>query len=138
MVGGLSSERIREDFHPFDPAKRELMRITVAKIGEMADGDCRTVMGPCKAISVFRSGSDYFAIDDQCPHMGASLGGGPVEDGIVTCPWHYWRFRLSDGAWADNPRIKIGSYPVQVVGEEIQLEVPDSPDSAGPSKPTVS
>ena len=51
----------------------------------------------------------------MCPHMGASLAGGFVEDGIVTCPWHYWRFRLADGAWADNPRIKIGCYPVHVV-----------------------
>jgi nitrite reductase (NADH) small subunit/3-phenylpropionate/trans-cinnamate dioxygenase ferredoxin subunit len=57
--------------------------------------------------------------------MGASLSGGYVEDGIVTCPWHYWRFRLSDGAWADNPRVKTGCYRVQVVGDEIQLEVPE-------------
>jgi len=46
-----------------------------------------------------------------------------VEKGIVTCPWHAWRFRLSDGAWADNPRIKIGSYPVRVMDGEIQVEV---------------
>ena len=48
--------------------------------------------------------------------MGASLSGGYVENGVVTCPWHAWRFRLADGAWADNPRIKIGCYPVRVAG----------------------
>jgi len=31
----------------------------------------------------------------------------------------------SDGAWADNPRIKIGCYPVHVEGDEIRLEFPD-------------
>jgi nitrite reductase (NADH) small subunit/3-phenylpropionate/trans-cinnamate dioxygenase ferredoxin subunit len=56
--------------------------------------------------------------------MGASLSGGCVENGIVTCPWHAWRFRLHDGAWADNPRIKIGSYPVRVQGEQLQIQVP--------------
>ena len=78
-------------------------------------------------VSVFRDGDRYFAIDDMCPHMGASLAGGFVEAGIVTCPWHYWRFRLTDGAWADNPRIKIGCYPVQVVDGEIRVELPDAP-----------
>lgn len=106
--------------------------LTIAKVGEIADGDARTVSGPGKVISVFRVGEEYFAIDDMCPHMGASLAGGFVENQIVTCPWHYWRFRLTDGAWADNPRIKIGSYPVRVVGDEIQLEVPDPPLESKP------
>ncbi|NBY01770.1 MAG: Rieske (2Fe-2S) protein, partial [Planctomycetes bacterium] len=64
------------------------------------------------------------AIDDFCPHMGASLSGGHVEDGTVTCPWHAWRFRLCDGAWADNPRLKVGCYNVSVVDDEIFLETP--------------
>jgi nitrite reductase (NADH) small subunit/3-phenylpropionate/trans-cinnamate dioxygenase ferredoxin subunit len=45
----------------------------------------------------------------------------------VTCPWHYWRFRLADGAWADNPKVKTGAYPVHEVSGEIQLELPDPP-----------
>ena len=100
--------------------------VLVARVGDIPDGEAKTVPGPGKLISVFRDGSAYFAIDDQCPHMGASLAGGFVENGIVTCPWHYWRFRLSDGAWADNPRIKIGCYPVHVVDDEILLELPES------------
>ena len=45
-----------------------------------------------------------------------------MENGIVTCPWHAWRFRLTDGTWADYTKVKIGCYPVRVVGEEIQIE----------------
>ena len=101
--------------------------IPVGRVGDIADGQSRTIAGPKKDISVFRDGDTYFAIDDQCPHMGASLAGGCVADGIVTCPWHAWRFRLSDGAWADNPRVKIGSYPVTVIGDEIHVELPDPP-----------
>lgn len=101
--------------------------VTVCRVGEIADGEARTVTAPGKVVAVFRVGDGYFAIDDTCPHMGASLAGGFVENGIVTCPWHYWRFRLADGAWADNPRIKIGCYPVAVVGDEIRLELPDPP-----------
>ena len=101
--------------------------MVAAKVGEIAEGEAKTVLDGRKAISVFHADGEYFAIDDMCPHAGASLAGGFVEDGVVTCPWHYWRFRLSDGAWADNPRIRTASYPVHVVDDEIRLELPDLP-----------
>src|SRR5438874_5826973 len=95
---------------------------TVCRVGDLPAGESRTVELGGKLIAVFREGDQYFAIDDVCPHMGASLSGGYVEKGIVTCPWHAWRFRLADGAWADNPRIKIGCYPVRVEGDEVQVQ----------------
>lgn len=32
------------------------------------------------------------ALIDRCPHRGAALSLGSLEDGIVTCPFHGWRF----------------------------------------------
>ena len=105
---------------------------TVCRTSEVVEGQGKTVVVGNKLIAVFRIGDAYYAIDDVCPHMGASLSGGYVEEGIVTCSWHAWRFRLADGAWADNPRIKIGCYPVRVEGDCVQLQV--SPAAATPEK----
>ena len=102
-------------------------RVTVAKVGDIPEGEAIVVNVRQKDVAVFNVGGTLRAIDDMCPHMGASLSGGFVEDGCVTCPWHYWRFHLADGAWADNPKVKIGAYPVHVEGDEIQLELPDLP-----------
>ena len=99
----------------------------VCRVEELPEGAATTVVVRRKLIAVFRDGGRYFAIDDVCPHMGASLAGGYVENGTVTCPWHAWRFRLGDGAWADNPRIKIGCYPVRVEGDHVQVQVDDAP-----------
>jgi nitrite reductase/ring-hydroxylating ferredoxin subunit len=99
----------------------------VCRVGDLAEGGTTTVVVGRKLIAVFRDRGEYLAIDDVCPHMGASLAGGYVENGTVTCPWHAWRFRLADGAWADNPRIKIGCYPVRVVGDDIQVGVEAGP-----------
>src|SRR3979490_2805834 len=95
---------------------------TVCRVGDIPEGEGKTVSVNGKLIAVFRANGDFHAIDDTCPHMGASLSGGYLEEGVVTCPWHAWRFRLQDGAWADNPRIKIGCYPVRVAGEEVQVQ----------------
>jgi len=96
---------------------------TVCRAEDISEDAGKTVEVAGKLIAVFRIGGCYYAIDDVCPHMGGSLGEGDVENGIVTCPWHAWRFRLNDGAWADNPRIKIGCYPVRVIDGLVQVRV---------------
>ena len=63
------------------------------------------------------------ALDAVCPRQGMPLNDGLVTDGTVTCCWHGWRFALDDGRWLDSPRIKVGTYPVRVVGDEIQVAV---------------
>ena len=99
-------------------------RVSIGKAEDVPEGGSVVVEVNGKDVAVFRTAEGFFAVDDLCPHMGASLSGGYVEDGVVTCPWHYWRFRLSDGAWADNPKVKTGCYAVHVVGDEVQLELP--------------
>ena len=86
--------------------------MSVCKVDQLASGEGKTVEVLGKLIALFHHEGAYYAIDDVCPHMGASLSGGSIENAVVTCPWHAWRFRLTDGAWADSPRIKIGCYPV--------------------------
>ena len=95
----------------------------VAKESELAEGQAKTVKVGNKLIALFRYEGQVLAIDDLCTHMGASLTGGHVEKGVVTCPWHAWRFRLSDGCWVDNPKLKIGSYPARVVNGAVEVEV---------------
>ncbi len=96
--------------------------MTVAKVGAIPDGEGRSFQVGDRLVAVFLQGGQYFAIDDLCPHMGASLGAGYLdEEGTVTCPWHAWRFRVRDGKWADNPRLSVDTFEVRVVGDEIQV-----------------
>ena len=87
----------------------------VCRVGEVPEGEGKTVTVGGKLIAVFRTGGEYHAIDDMCPHMGASLSGGYVENGIVTCPWHAWRFRLErrrlGGQSAHQDRLLPGARP---------------------------
>jgi nitrite reductase (NADH) small subunit len=99
--------------------------VTVAQVGSIEEGQGRAFAVNGRMVAVFLEKGAYHAIDDFCPHMGASLSGGHVQDGIVACPWHAWRFAICDGTWCDNPRIKVDSFEVRVVGEEIQVRVPE-------------
>ena len=101
--------------HPFLP---------VTEAGEIPAGEGRTFEVAGRLIAVFFDGSDYHAMDDLCPHMGASLGSGPLVDGVVTCPWHAWRFGVCDGAWCDNPSLKVDVFPARLSGDMVEVQVP--------------
>jgi nitrite reductase (NADH) small subunit len=96
----------------------------VAKVGSIEEGRGEAFPIGDRMVAVFNDGGRYFAIDDFCPHMGASLAAGCLEHGCVICPWHAWKFKITDGTWADNPRLKIDAYEVRVVGDEIQVKAP--------------
>jgi nitrite reductase (NADH) small subunit/3-phenylpropionate/trans-cinnamate dioxygenase ferredoxin subunit len=96
--------------------------VTVARVGAIPEGEGRSFQVGDRLIAVFLHGGRYFAIDDLCPHMGASLGAGYLdEEGVVTCPWHAWHFCVRNGQWADNPRLAIDTFEVRVVGGEIRV-----------------
>ncbi len=97
---------------------------TVAKVGEIPEGQGIAYPVNDRMVAVFNEHGQYQAIDDFCPHMGASLAGGQVQDGVVTCPWHAWRFKTCDGTWCDNPQISIDSFECRIEGDEIQVCVP--------------
>ena len=111
---------------------------TVAKVGDIPAGEGRAFPVDGTVVAVFCVGGEYTAINDVCPHMGASLAEGYIEGVSVTCPWHGWRFSVKDGSWLDNPRSKIGNacYRVRVVGDEIQVQVCAPAPSDRPSGPT--
>lgn len=99
---------------------------TVAKVGSIKEGEGATVTAGEKLLALFLHNGEYHAIDDMCPHQGASLGSGHLDDqGAVTCPWHAWRFSICDGTWCDNPKLKVDTYEVRIEGDEIQVGLPE-------------
>lgn len=48
-------------------------------------------------ICVVRTSSGVHAIDNACPHEGYGLAQGSVDGDLLTCQWHNWKFRLTDG-----------------------------------------
>lgn len=93
--------------------------VAVAKIEEIPEGQGRAFPVNDQMIAVFNEGGQFRAIDDSCPHQGASLAEGYICEGEVSCPWHAWRFRLDDGTWADNPRLRVNAYDVKIEAGQV-------------------
>ena len=69
--------------------------IEVAKVGEIADGEGMLVEIDGKELALFNSGGSYYAIDNECTHVGGPLSEGDLDGHTVTCPWHGAEFDLN-------------------------------------------
>lgn len=83
------------------------------------DGEGRTVELEGFRLAVFHFDGEVRVLDDECPHAGASLGAGVCVSGEVTCPWHGWHFRLSDGENTDGLEERVAVFASRVNPEGI-------------------
>lgn len=67
-----------------------------------------------RRVALFLHEGEVHAVDDQCPHEGASLAEGVIRRGEVTCPWHSFHFDLCSGRNADGLAMRIRVHRARV------------------------
>lgn len=97
--------------------------VNVAKKSDFKEGQGKVVDANGKKIALFYSKGNFYAIDNTCKHMGGPLGEGEIEDSIVTCPWHGWRYNIETGNNVVMPNIKVNTYNVKVENDDVKVEV---------------
>jgi 3-phenylpropionate/trans-cinnamate dioxygenase ferredoxin subunit len=99
--------------------------VTVASIGELADGERLIFEIGELPVALFFLGGQYYAIADVCSHDDGPVAEGELEGLEIACPRHGARFDLESGAALTLPAVvDIPAYPVRVVGDEIQIGLP--------------
>jgi nitrite reductase/ring-hydroxylating ferredoxin subunit len=97
----------------------------VAAVADVPPGQARQAKVGGRTLAVFNVNGTLYALDDTCPHRGGPLSEGEVVGGEVVCPWHAARFDLASGHNLSPPAPRgVQSYPVRVVGDEIQVDLP--------------
>jgi len=107
---------------------------------EIAPGELRRVQVDNVAIVVACTPrGELFALRGVCPHMGASLQHGRLEqrvhcdesdrpflsdeEFVVRCPWHGFEFELATGHCpADPEHVRVKTYKVSVEEARVVLE----------------
>lgn len=96
---------------------------TICQTGDIPPGEARMFVLDDAMIGVFHLEGSFFALANSCPHAGASLAHGLVEGDTVRCRIHHWGFSIRDGTYldADKPQCNVRTYPVRVVGQDVQV-----------------
>ena len=98
---------------------------TICRVEDVPEGSARMFIVDETQVGVFRIEDRFFAVDNRCPHAGASLAHGFIEGVTVACRIHHWRFDLRDGTRLDHhcPGVRLRCYPIRIMGEEIQVDL---------------
>ncbi|MDU0459031.1 MAG: Rieske (2Fe-2S) protein [Geobacteraceae bacterium] len=96
---------------------------TAARVSEVPNFGKKVVTVSGREILLINIKGSFFAVENECPHQGSPLGGAVVKDGYISCPRHGYRFSLADGKCAEHPEFVLATFPVQVNGDEIQVDL---------------
>lgn len=73
------------------------MKRVLGRVANVPEGSLVRVSRPPFDVLVTRIGGALFALEDACPHSGASLCEGHLEGHVVTCAAHGWQLDVRTG-----------------------------------------
>ncbi len=103
-------------------------KLKIGLVSEVPDGTNKVYTVGEREVAVFNVDGELYAVDNCCPHRGASLSDGTLVDGSVTCPWHKWRFDLKTGKCLTQPGNWLRKFDVSIEGDNVILDTPQSDD----------
>jgi len=115
-------------------------------VSDIKPGEVKSISLAGEPVVLAREGEEVFALRDICPHRAAPLSAGCVKSGTVECPYHGWRFGLSDGQCKEIPalpsdsemdvgRVSVRTYPIRRIGPLIWIYLRSDPKDTTP--PTI-
>ena len=77
-----------------------------------------------EAICLSKVNGLFYAISDKCPHDGGPMSAGSCfQNTIIECPWHHFRFSLTDGKSLGNKTSNIRTYNVKIENNQLFIEL---------------
>ena len=102
--------------------------VRVASTNDLAPGEMMLVELKNELICLANVNGQYYAISDDCSHVGGALSEGELEGYIVTCPMHAGQFDVRTGKVVRRPpREDVATFAVKVEGEDIFVATTPNP-----------
>ncbi len=96
----------------------------VTKTGDIEPGKVCVYEVAGKQVAICNVDGEFYAIDDICTHDGGSLDQGELLGDQIECPRHGALFDVKTRRALTLPAVApVQSYPVQVDGDDIEVEV---------------
>lgn len=121
------------------PVQRRGTRHVLASLSDVGPGTNTEVAVDGRSYALINDQDRLYLMRNVCPHHGAPLCFGRVqgymlpsephtyeysgddeEHRVVLCPWHGYKFRLTDGRNVTDPdRMRVRTYEVLVEGDDV-------------------
>jgi len=102
-----------------------MIQLRVCRTDEVAPGELRgfDVDGLAVPVMIANVDGTFYAATSMCPHEDVSLLGGSRHGTIIVCPGHAYEFDLRDGRCGHTDKLRLKTYRVRIVGNELFIRV---------------
>ncbi len=97
--------------------------VKVSTLTEIQAGTAKTCMVNGKEIGVYHVEGKIYACENTCFHQGAPLADGRLNGTVITCPWHSWKYDITNGVCTRDESITLKTYKTKLEGEDIFVEI---------------
>jgi 3-phenylpropionate/trans-cinnamate dioxygenase ferredoxin subunit len=98
-------------------------QIVVGAVGELVPGQRKLVFIDGRSVVLFNVDGALHAIDNSCPHNGASLASGQLDGCMLRCPAHGLRFDLRTGCMAGKGGLNLATFPVVAIAGNLVVSL---------------
>lgn len=97
--------------------------IPAGAASDLPPGKRKLVFRPdADAVLLMNVEGKFYALENSCPHAGASIASGPCEGHQLTCPAHGLKFNITNGECVASPGMRVKTYAVQVMNGQLLLD----------------
>lgn len=101
----------------------------IGNVGQIPIGSMKLVKADGRRLCVVHTATGVHALDNACPHEGYGLTTGDLDGELLTCAWHNWKFKVSDGSCVLGEE-SVRSHRVEVGSDGTLTVEVDEPDLA--------
>jgi nitrite reductase/ring-hydroxylating ferredoxin subunit/Fe-S cluster biogenesis protein NfuA len=94
-----------------------------ARLNEIPQGGVLPLTLDGEKLLLYRQDAIVSCMRNACAHLGLPLDDGVVEDGIITCPFHGFRYDLASGECLTAPEVQLLPHAVRVIGDRVEVRL---------------
>ena len=121
MANGSGADSVRF-VSPFALASTSSWQYAT-KLSEIPEGGVRALELTGEKVILSRRGGIVTCFQNACAHLGMAIHDGEIEDGIITCPYHQFRYDLATGECLTAPTVQLQAHAVRIVGNRVEVSL---------------
>ena len=92
-------------------------------LDDIPEGGVHSTVISGEKVLLSRRGNAVSCFQNACAHLGFPIHNGDIENGIITCPHHGFRYDLSNGECLTAPEVALQAHATRVTGTRVEVRL---------------
>lgn len=125
VVSVNTSPAVSQNGHSESPfaSSQDTGWVALATLDDIPNGGILPLEIEGLKLILTRKDNQVIGYRNSCNHLAMPLDTGEVENGILTCLYHGFKYRLATGECVTSPGMSLEFYPVKLNGERVLVRV---------------